>query len=112
MSKLNPSGAPPETKTVASGAYGGITWAVTWVLVNYVLKGQHIDPQLQTMITGLVPVVVGTAAGWLSKHTPRYSEVLQVAQQLLAAEQQQQRQAAVQPRQGGPRIEEGPYPGP
>ena len=73
MTSLNPSGAGVETKVVASGTYGAITLVITWILTNYVFHG-HLPADLANLLPGLVAVVAGMAAGWLSHHTPRMDE--------------------------------------
>jgi len=82
MKSLNPTGASPETKTVTAGAYGAITTLVTWILSTYVFRG-HIPADLTTLLPGLVGVTVGTAAGWLARHTPRAAEVVAEVERVL-----------------------------
>src|SRR5690242_11726429 len=82
MARLNPTGAPVETKTVAAGAYGSITLVVMWILTNYVFHG-HIPPDLETFLPGFVAMVVATAAGWMAHHTPRPEEVVAVVRREL-----------------------------
>lgn len=98
MAKLNPAAAPVETKVVASGAYGAVTLIVTWILATYVFHGR-VPADLAGLLPGFVALVLGTAAGWLSRHTPRVEEVVTVVRRELAAQQRaaMARQAAAQP---------------
>lgn len=68
--KLNPTGAPVETKVVSGATYGSITLFAVWILITYVFHG-HIPSDLATLLPGLVGTIAGTGAAWLSRHTPR-----------------------------------------
>lgn len=82
--RLNPAGAPPETKVVTQTNYAAVTGVITWVLLTVF----HVT--LPAALTGFLPAAVATVcgalAGWSAKHTPRLDEVAaQVVRETRAA---------------------------
>jgi hypothetical protein len=111
MTRLNPTGAPPETKFVAQTSYGFLTLVITWIVTNYVFRG-HIPADLQTLLPGFVAMVAGAAAGWFSHHTPRLEETISVVRRELAVQAaqnvQQRRSPAPVPQPALPQATAGP----
>jgi hypothetical protein len=101
MNSLNPTGAGVETKVVASSTYGAITLVITWILTNYVFHG-HMPADLANLLPGFVAVVAGSAAGWLSHHTPRLEETVAVVRRELAVQMAAQQPSTLQRRPAAP----------
>ena len=57
---LNPTGAAPETKVVASGGYGTVTLLATWILTDHVFTA--LPPDLKNMLPGLAAVISGSCS--------------------------------------------------
>ena len=76
--------APVEAKTAANAFVGIVVGAITYALVALVPAFRSGLPvQLSNFLAWIVPVVLGSAASYLAKHTTRDDEVLAAALKLL-----------------------------
>jgi hypothetical protein len=72
--------APPETKTVSQTAVTIFVGALTWILVSYVPAFHSGLPgPLAGFLDWFVAALLGGAAGYFAKHTPRTEDVVRQA---------------------------------